>query len=69
MRWTSRIPFCSMLATAVVLVSATPSTAEDCTGDYVACSAAFVSSSTDWLHDSTCYSDYLSCVSRMLRFF
>lgn len=56
-------------AAVAVLASAGRGAAQDCASAYMACSAAVVTSSTDALHDDGCYADYLSCLSRMLRFF
>lgn len=43
--------------------------AQDCDGAYMACAAQVNAGSSDGLHDDTCFTDYVACIGRLLRFF
>lgn len=44
--------------------------ASDCGGEYVACLAeAEAIGTSDAMHETECYGDYLSCTESQLRFF
>lgn len=43
--------------------------AQDCDDAYMVCAAQVSAGSSDGLHDDTCFTDYVACIGRLLRFF